>query len=277
MNGNNAKPPVAQPLAYDATVNGFSEEELSIRMLTELHADKSVLARRAFFDGGDVLVCTSGLFRFTFGTEGGERIELAPGEILVVYPGNVVTIESLKPKGHLRYAILNGTRVDDFFDSFGFYDGLKFTTDAQYETFRNAAAQFESGNARGALSLIHDALRTFSVSLRQGKRITLFNAIQIIHRNLAQGIVRLQPVYDELDVSRATLHRVFTENALPGPGEFLRHAQLRKARHLLTTTTLAIGEIGKRVGIPSPVYFTEFVRKFAGTTPTKLREAGLLG
>lgn len=310
MNGNNGKQPAAQPLAYDAALNGFSPEELSIRMLTELHADKSVLARRIFFDGGEVLVCAEGRFRFSFGGNAGTRtvrasrtdarapeagalrnnpvlsaprgqtstVELAPGEILVVYPGNVVTIESLKPKGHLRYAILNGTRTDEFFDSFGFYDRLKFTTDAQYDTFLNAVAQFEAGNPRGALSLIYDAFRTFGTALRQGKRrATLFDAIRVIHRNLAQGIVRLQPIYDELDLSRATLHRIFTENGLPGPGEFLRQEQMRRARHLLTSTTLPIRDVAKRIGIPSPVYFTEFVRKFAGTTPTKLRQEGLLG
>jgi len=259
--------------ANDAALSEYGPEDLYIRLLTETRADKSTLVSRAFFDGGDVLVCAGGRFRFSFNESDGGSVEMTPGDILILYPGNTVTIESLAQGGILRYAIFNGPRVADFFNSFGFYDHLKFATDDQYDTFRTAVGYFEGGNARGALSLLSDALRTFGAYLRLSGRALLFNAITILQRNLSHGIVRLKPVYDEMQVSRSTLHRIFSENGLGGPGEFLRREQYRTARYLLMTTTLPIGEIARRVGIPSSVYFTSFIRRFTGMPPSEFRQS----
>lgn len=261
------------PSSVDTTV-GFSSEELSVRLLTELRSDKARLTDRTFFDGGDVLDCVSGSFCFRFGRDRGEAIILQPGEKLVIYPGNIVSIESLKSGGRLRYLILNGTRVDEFLDSFGFYDHLKFTADSQPESFRLCTELLKGENPRNALTYVSDMMRTFGQSLRSGGRGQLVDAIKVIHRNLGQGVVRLKPVYTEMKISRATLHRLFADNGLTGPGEFLRNEQYRKAHYLLTATALPIGEVARRIGIPSPVYFTEFIRKFADMTPSELRRNG---
>jgi len=261
---------MAPSRAVDAALSDFAPGELSIRILTEMRSDRATLVGRAFFDGGDVLVCARGGFRFSF--VDGDFVELEPGDILVLYPGNTVTIDSLREGGILRYAIFNGTRVADFFNSFGFYDHLKFSTDDQYDTFRTAMGYFEAGNARGALSLISDALRTFGAYLRMSGRAMLFDAIKIIQRNLSHGIVRLKPVYAEMNVSRSTLHRIFAENGLGGPGEFMRREQYRIARYLLLTTTMPVSAIAKSVGISSAVYFTAFIRRFTGMPPSDFRQ-----
>jgi len=255
------------------TNDTYSEEELSIRLLTELRANKATLVSRAFFDGGDVLVCAGGQFRLSFVEASQSPVLLEPGDILILYPGNIVTIDSLAPNGVLRYAIFNGTRVADYFNSFGFYDHLKFSTDDQYDTFHTAITRLEQGDARGALSLITEALRTFGAYLRMSGRAQLFGAITILQRNLSHGIVRLRPVLEEMDISRSTLHRIFSENGLGGPGEFLRREQFRLARYLLMTTTMSTAEIARHVGIPSAIYFTTFIRRFTGMPPKEFRRS----
>jgi len=258
------------PASVDSVAERFGSDKLSIRSIAELTADKQRLAERVYFDGGDLLAAEAGRFRFTFGD--GESAEIGPSEFLVVYPGSVVTIDSVAKGGHLCYVILNGSHVASFFDSFGFYDRLRFKTDLRYGNFCELKRQAELSLAgTDLMARLTDVFTTLATDLRQGGNALFFRAVRLIHRNLDDGIVRLDPLCDELNVSRSHLHQLFVRNGLKSPGAFIRREQLRRAVNLLKNSQLSVAEIAQQVGVPSAIYFTAFIRRMTGKTPSEVR------
>lgn len=260
----------------DFSTRSYSAEELTLRMVASLEPAKAeTVVRDLYFEGGNVLACKAG--RFSFGFKDGESLELSPNEVLVVYPGNVVTIRSLKAGGSLNYATVEGTKAAEFLNDFGFYDKLKFPADVQDETFRSILRTSESGMGKEeALSRIVDALKTFQQILRREYGAILNDAIRVIHGNLSEGIVGIKPVCDVLHVSRSYLNDLFVRSGLGTPAAFIRHQQLAVACRLLKTTSLPIVDVGKSVGIRSPVYFSSYIRRLTGHTPSELRAKGSL-
>lgn len=259
---------------FDFSTREFQKEELSLRLVSTLEAAKvETFARDLYLDGGYVMACKSGLFSFSF--KDGEAIELSPGEVLVVYPGNVMTMRALKAGGRINRVAFSGTKASDFLNGFGFYDRLRFDADVQDDTFKAILRASESGMRKEeVLSHLIDALRTFQQMLRQKYGAVLNDAVCVIHRNLSQGIVGLKPVCDALSVSRSHLNDLFVRNGLGSPATFIRRQQLAIACRLLRTTAMPIVEIGKSVGINSSVYFSSFIRRMTGCTPTELRAKG---
>jgi AraC-like DNA-binding protein len=47
--------------------------------------------------------------------------------------------------------------------------------------------------------------------------------------------------------------------------------QLREARELLLSTTLAVAEVGKAVGLPDPYHFSKLFRRHVGLSPREFR------
>lgn len=260
----------------DFSTRSYLEEELTLRQVAQQTSSKAeTVVRSLYFEGGNVLACRAGKFAFVF--RDGESVELLPGEVLVVYPGNVVTIRSLKAGSELNYAVVTGTKVFDFFDDFGFYDKLHFKADIQDETFQSILRESENGMRKEeALARVVDVLKTFQQTLRQQYGTVVNDAVRVIHANLAKGVVGIESVCDVLNVCRSHLHKLFVCNGMGSPAAFIRREQLAVACRLLRTTSLPIVDIGKSVGITSSVYFSSFIRRLTGRTPSEIRSKGCL-
>jgi len=188
----------------------------------------------------------------------------------------VVTIRSLKAGGHLNYVIFDGTKVSEYLNSFGFFDRLRFSADVQDEAFKTILHEAETGASPEVVrSCITDALKNFQQMLRHAHGTVLNDAVRVIHENLAKGIVGIKPVCDVLDVSRSHLNGLFVRKGLGTPAAFIRREQLSVACRLLRTTDMSVVDIGKNVGIQSPVYFSSFIRRQTGLTPTEIRAKGM--
>jgi len=252
---------------------------LHVRQVSDIDTGKAVLIERMFFCGGNIIFCTTGSFRFSFGD--GAELTLSTGEALVLYPGTIVTIAALAAHNHLRYIIIDeGMPASEFLNSFAFYDRLVFRADLQHGNFSTlqalaaAGAQPSDGHA-AAIALLSDTLRTIQHTLRQENRALFFDAVSLIHSNLSRGIVRTEPLCEELRTSRTRLHQEFVRNCGCGPGEFIRREQLRIALWHLTNTRRSIKEIAAATGIPSNAYFTIFIRRMTGQSPSDIRRKGL--
>lgn len=248
-----------------------TQADITVRLISVLEAPRiETFVRQMYFEGGDVLVCVKGLFRFVFAD--GEAIELHPGEMLVIYPGNYVTIQSRKVGGQLNYVILEGPGVPDYFNSFGFYDRLRMTVDPQEEAFQTILRLSNEKKRHSAvISYISDLLAAFRRQLHENGGATLNKAILGVHACLSRGEAGIQSVCSELDVSRSYLNALFLRHGLPAPGTFIRREQLRRACALLRDTKMKIADVGRAVGIASPVYFTTYVRRLTGRTPREIR------
>jgi len=263
-------------VGLDERINRFSD--LHIRCLDDLTTAAKVILHRMYFEGLDVLRCFEG--RFVFTIDDNLPITIGSGEVLVIYPGHYVTIKALDRQNRLVYGIFTGGDVVDYFNSLGFFDGLRGAADAQFESLSELMEMVadpdlsKDDHESVCLSFLTDILITMLHDIRENGDSLLFDALKLIRRNLQRGIVRLEPLCDDLKVSRSYLHRIFARAKIGTPADFIRSEQLRIAVTLLRTTRLPIGEIARRAGFISTTHFATFVRRHAGHAPTEIRRMG---
>jgi len=246
--------------------------DVRIRVMAELCTEAGVLIEDVYFEGGDVLRCDEGRFRFKLGDRPDMVIGL--GEAVVIYPGNRVTIEALDGKNLLRYAIMDGTDVAAYFDQFGFFDGVHGRTSTQravFEEVKRRLAVASGLTTPATLALLSDALVTYAHDFREGGGALLFDVIRQIRENLRDGIVRLDPLCAQLKVSRARLHRTFAAAHMPTPAEFIRNEQMRMALRLLGNSSKSISDIANETGFLSTSHFATFIKRMTGLSPSDCR------
>lgn len=72
------------------------------------------------------------------------------------------------------------------------------------------------------------------------------------------------------------LHRQFRRELQTTPARYITAARLRRARHLLATSTLGIAEVGQAVGIDDPYYFSKLFKQHTGVAPRAYRRRSAL-
>lgn len=249
--------------------------EVIIRSLTDLETPAALLTRDLYFEGADVLHCLKGRFRFTF--DGTREIEIGPGETLITYPGYRVTIESLESFNRLSYGVFVGDAIEDYLDAVGFFHGEHGKARAHEELLGELKGilerqtKGESNLNSVCLSILTDVLISVARDLGVGGNGFLGDAIRQIRANLKQGIVRLEPLCEQLHVSRAHLHSVFVHAGLEAPSVFIRNEQTRLVLRLLQTTRLPIADIAQRAGFISKTHFANFMRRMTGKSAREWR------
>ena len=89
----------------------------------------------------------------------------------------------------------------------------------------------------------------------------------------ASGKVDCEDLASEMCVGRAQLNRKIKAITGYKTTEYILMARLAKARHLLRTTDLPVGEISMQCGIEDVSYFSTLFRKHVGVTPTIYRNS----
>ena len=75
----------------------------------------------------------------------------------------------------------------------------------------------------------------------------------------------------ELHWSTAHFSRVFKIVTQQAPRDFVLEVRLSRARHLLTETSLAVGEIAERLDYPDLFYFSRQFKLKSGLYPLQYR------
>lgn len=89
----------------------------------------------------------------------------------------------------------------------------------------------------------------------------------------ASGKVDCEELAAIMCVGRAQLNRKIKAITGCRTTEYILMARLSKARKLLRTTDLSVGEISMRCGIEDVGYFSTLFRKHTGVTPTAYRNS----
>ena len=254
---------------------GFDDGEVAIQRVVEYTTRPSVMFRDTWFEGGSVLRCSSGRFRIEL--EGCEPVELAADEAIVAYPGRHVTIEALDRSNLLACVVLEGRGMEAYFDRLGFFNGIHGPTSPQSELFREIKACVEARRTKdrvGLMMRLTDMLATYAHDLRVGDNSVVGNAIRQIRENLANRVVRLTPLYEQLHIGHTALSRAFKQVGLKSPAAFIRQEQLRRACCLLTQTQKPIAEIAEASGFISLTHFANVVKRLTGRTAREIRRGG---
>lgn len=71
--------------------------------------------------------------------------------------------------------------------------------------------------------------------------------------------------------SRSHVLKLFQRHLHMSAKAYIIARQMREARELLLSTTLAISEIGRAAGVPDPYHFSKLFRRTVGLSPTEYR------
>ncbi len=91
-----------------------------------------------------------------------------------------------------------------------------------------------------------------------------------IEEHLDEEIVP-ETLCDQLEVGRTRLYELFRAETGMGIAAYVRRRRMHRAKKLLKTTTLSIGEIAQAVGFTDYNYFSRVYKKTYGKSPKKYR------
>jgi len=97
------------------------------------------------------------------------------------------------------------------------------------------------------------------------RRVTAY-----IEDNLRRAL-RLAELSAVVHMSPYHFARLFRRSTGRPPHRFVLHRRIERARTLLATEELSIGEIARAVGFRTPSHFTTVFRRATGITPSRYR------
>lgn len=93
-------------------------------------------------------------------------------------------------------------------------------------------------------------------------------AVDFITCNYSRQI-GVTDISDYVGISRSHLYRIFMENLLVSPADFLTEFRIKQACHLFKHTSLSIGAIANSVGFSDSLYFSKVFHKHKGISPSE--------
>lgn len=99
--------------------------------------------------------------------------------------------------------------------------------------------------------------------------------VQFVRNHFHQKL-SLEHIAEFAKRSPSAVGRLFRKHLGVTPVEFITRAKMELAQQLLSTSRLPVGEVGRRVGIDDPYYFSKLFRKTVGCTPLEHRKKSSL-
>lgn len=99
--------------------------------------------------------------------------------------------------------------------------------------------------------------------------------IQFVRSHQNQKL-SLEHVAKFAERSPSAVGRMFQKHLGMTTVEFIAQTKMKTAQQLLSTSRLSVGEIGRRVGIEDPYYFSKLFRKTVGCSPLEHRKKSSL-
>ena len=100
----------------------------------------------------------------------------------------------------------------------------------------------------------------------------IINRIQeYLKENIENNEISLSFIAKKFYINQSYLSRLFKQEANETFVEFLSRIRMERAIELLRTTELAAYQIGEKVGIPDPHYFSIFFKKYTNQSISEYR------
>lgn len=93
---------------------------------------------------------------------------------------------------------------------------------------------------------------------------------EVINAHYSNSNFSIDILSEQLNMSRATFYRKFTDLTGSGPADYLRKVRLRKAYELLITGKLSIVEVCENVGFQSVSHFRKSFKSEFGKSPSEI-------
>ncbi|MCB0586553.1 MAG: helix-turn-helix transcriptional regulator, partial [Phaeodactylibacter sp.] len=99
----------------------------------------------------------------------------------------------------------------------------------------------------------------------------------IISANLSREGFDIDALSKALALSRSQLYRKLKELIRLSPSQYIRFTRLQKAKELLETTEMTIGEVAFQAGFVDKSHFSRVFKKQFGFNPSYLRKSSEKG
>jgi two-component system response regulator YesN len=95
--------------------------------------------------------------------------------------------------------------------------------------------------------------------------------VELIRKNYPDPNMSIQLIAESTKFSPSYVSRLFRQATGKSIVDYINEFRIRKARELLTTTTLNINEIVRQIGFSNTQYFHKVFKKTFGITPNDMR------
>ena len=95
--------------------------------------------------------------------------------------------------------------------------------------------------------------------------------MDFVEKNISNGDVGVEDMADATATSRSSLNRKMKQILGVTPADFLREARLKKACHMLDTTSKGVNEIAYACGFSDPKYFSKVFKASMEMSPSDYR------
>lgn len=125
------------------------------------------------------------------------------------------------------------------------------------------------------LSMLIHLLSTFIESFPSDTQMledtSTRSILTFIENNLHRTDLNVKLLMQVTGLGRTALYDKFRRKGQAAPSAYIRNMRITKAKHLLRSTELPIGQVAFAVGLEDPLYFSRIFRAFVGNSPSGYR------
>lgn len=96
-------------------------------------------------------------------------------------------------------------------------------------------------------------------------------ALNLIHTNYHHADFHIDSLYSMLNVSHATLYRLFVDNMGISPQAYLQHYRIEQAKKMLMNNS-SVKNTALSCGYDNALYFSKVFKRCVGVTPSEFKE-----
>lgn len=119
--------------------------------------------------------------------------------------------------------------------------------------------------------LLASFIDTFPSKMQLERDGSLHAILNFIDNNLSREDLNVTLLCKVTGLGRTSLYEKFKAETNRSPSYYISAKRITKAKHLLRSTSLPVGQIGYTVGYKDPLYFSHTFTKMVGLCPTKYR------
>jgi len=205
------------------------------------------------------------------------ELDLGGNEVLVVFPGRVLTVELTAVSNRLMSVALIGRGAVRAALGLGFWDLLRTTESYEGCYMTEIVRRFHAAPTHGRdaqlLSQVEHLLLTVWLRIRHGGVRGLFvDAVRTLNRRICSGdCLTTETAAEALGISRSKLNSLFMDGLKIRPGEYISRVIVALAEAQLFWTSASVAQIASRFGFSSVSAFATFFRRRIGQSPTDFR------
>jgi AraC-like DNA-binding protein len=224
-----------------------------------------------------------------FKSESTKKTNISKGQVIILFPGQWHTYCPMRETGWNEYYIgFEGEIIDNIVEN-GFISpqnqilnvGINEDLVQLFSTAIKIAKEDKTAAQQNLAGLVFNIFGNI-LFLAQNKNFEIKDTAQKIER---AKVIMLENINKEIDakeiaenlgISYSLFRKTFKEYTGYAPAQYFQELKLRKAKELLTETTMPIKEISYELNFSSYEYFLSFFKKRVKFTPTEYRELGTI-